>query len=341
MIQEGRLHNNYDFLRILASLCIMFYHSFGLTNSQLREPLIILTEGKLNTSFIGLSIFFSISGFLIAKSALRSSSLKNYLWKRLLRIQPLLFFLCILTVFMLGPLYTSLSTSAYFKSINTWTYFRNVMPLFGLQFTLPGVFTHNPLEAGVNGSLWTLIVEERLYLLMSFLFLFRMKKRYFLVFILILNIVFLLNHLISHVPIPLLSSSAFFYGLIFLNSAILYIIKIDFNKWALHFLVAGIIIFFITYSFSVSTILDCYTMPLIVNSLAHIKGPLNKAGKWGDFTYGTYVFAFPIQQMLIANGFSNVPYKVFLLTFLITIPLAIVSWHFLEKKFLSMKSLVN
>jgi peptidoglycan/LPS O-acetylase OafA/YrhL len=78
----------------------------------------------------------------------------------------------------------------------------------------------------------------------------------------------------------------------------------------------------------------------LVNSIAKIKGKLNFAGKYGDFTYGTYVFSFPVQQILIAKGVLN-PYYLFLVTAIIVLPLAILSWNLIEYPFLKLKHKVK
>ena len=178
---KERFSNNYDFLRIFAALCIIFYHSFALLARDNEDPLNQITNGRVDFSLIGLSIFFCISGYLIAKSAVKSATPVNYLWKRFLRIQPLLIVLSFFTIFFIGPIFTKIPLSEYFLNGNTYAYFRNVMPLFGIQFTLPGVFTEL-YDKGVNGSLWTLIVEERLYLLMTIVFLYKKDKANYLAF---------------------------------------------------------------------------------------------------------------------------------------------------------------
>ncbi|MEO6904792.1 MAG: acyltransferase family protein, partial [Ginsengibacter sp.] len=76
---KERFQNNYDFLRIFAALCIILFHSFALLGKIKSEPLFEFTKGRINFSFIGLSIFFCISGYLIAKSAVKSPTVKNYL----------------------------------------------------------------------------------------------------------------------------------------------------------------------------------------------------------------------------------------------------------------------
>jgi len=341
MRSKERFKNNYDFLRIFAAFCIIFYHSFALLAKADQDPLNQITKGRVNFSLIGLSIFFCISGYLIAKSAVKSPTPVNYLWKRFLRIQPLLIVLCFFTVFLIGPIFTKLSLSGYFLNGNTYAYFRNVMPLFGIQFSLPGVFTEL-YDKGVNGSLWTLIVEERLYLLMTVIFLYKKDKSNYLAFlILLLNILYIVNrYWFSGEMIPYLSQSAFFYALLFLNSAALYLLKIRFGKKQAVYILIGFACIIIGILFPHINVLYCIAFPLLVNSLAAIKGKLNFAGKYGDFTYGTYVFSFPVQQIIISKGIVN-PYFLFFFTIAIVFPLAILSWKFIESPFLSLKRKVK
>jgi len=343
MHHNERFQNNYDLLRLFAACSIIFYHSFSLLHKAGNEPLVQFTKGRINFSFIGLSIFFCISGFLIAKSAARSPGVVNYLWKRLLRIQPLLVITCVLTVFIC-VFFTNLSAKEYFSNPNTWTYFRNIMPVFGLQFTLPGVFIHNLAENGVNGSLWTLIVEERLYILMCIIFLLRKKHSiYIVLFIAILNLFYLGNRFFfDGEMVPYFRSLPFFYALLFLNSAALYFLKIRFSNSLFLFISISLAVFIIAIVSPSLNFLYFFSIPFLVNSIAQIKGVTNHAGKYGDFTYGIYVFSFPVQQMFIAAGINEQnPYELFLLTLLIVFPMAILSWNMVEKKFLGLKKSVG
>jgi peptidoglycan/LPS O-acetylase OafA/YrhL len=343
MHHNERFRNNYDFLRLFAACSIIFYHSFSLLDKVGSEPLVQFTKGRLNFSFIGLSIFFCISGFLIAKSAVRSPGVINYLWKRLLRIQPLLIVTCILTV-LICVFFTNLTAKDYFLNKNTWSYFRNIMPVFGLQFTLPGVFAHNIGESGVNGSLWTLILEERLYILMCIVFLLRKKNSsYFILFIAVLNLFYLCNRFFfDGEMVPYFMSSPFFYSLLFLNSAALYFFKIDFSGSLFFFISFSFIAFAISVLFPSLNFLYFFSIPVLVNSVAQIKGITNRAGKYGDFTYGVYVFSFPVQQMFIATDMADQnPYRLFFYTLVIVFPMAILSWNLVERKFLGLKKSVG
>ncbi len=338
---KERFQNNYDFLRIFAAICIVFYHGFALSGKANEEPLYLFSRGRVNFSFIGLSIFFCISGYLIAKSAIKSPTPVNYLWKRLLRIQPLLIVICFFTVFFIGPFFTVLSLKKYFFTGQTYTYFRNILPVFGVQFTLPGVFV-GLHDKGVNGSLWTLIVEERMYLLMTAIFLYKKdKSNYFTFLIVLINALYIINRYFFYGELlPYFSEAAFFYALLFLNSASLYLLKIRFKKNQLLTIGISLICFLVGIVFPGIDVVYFFALPILINAVAKIKGKLNYTGKYGDFTYGTYIFSFPVQQILLEKGISN-PYYLFLITVIIVFPLAIVSWNFLENPFLRLKRKVK
>jgi peptidoglycan/LPS O-acetylase OafA/YrhL len=339
---KERFQNNYDFLRLFAACCIIFFHSFGLLGKTNAEPLVHFSNGRINFSFIGLSIFFCISGYLIAKSVVKSPTIANYLWKRLLRIQPLLIVTCFFTVFLLGPVFTNLPFKEYFSNIETYSYFRNIFPVFGLQFTLPGVFSHGLVDKGVNGSLWTLIVEERMYLLMTVVFLYKKDKSgYFTVLIILLNVFYVVNRYFFYGEmLAVFSGEAFFYALLFLNSAALYVINFHFKKNLFLLIIASLMCFIIGVVFPKTDIVYFLSLPILINGIAKIRGKTNYAGKYGDFTYGTYVFSFPVQQVLIIKGVSN-PYLLFCLTLVIIFPMAVLSWNFIEKPFLKLRHKVK
>jgi peptidoglycan/LPS O-acetylase OafA/YrhL len=346
MFAINRNNNNFDFLRVFAALCITFTHSFNLLKLDNDEPLMLFSNHVIDFSFVGLSIFFSISGYLIAKSAIESTSFKNYIWKRFLRIQPLLIVVCLLSIFIIGPLFTSLNGHDYFSNRNTYTYLRNIMPLFGIQFTLPNVFTNNIGENGINGSMWTLIVEERLYLIVGLLFLGKkLGSKLFFVLVGAFNLIYFLHSSIfNNTWINYLNGGQVFYALIFLNASCLFLLKIDFKKYAnswqsFLFIALSVVLLCVLHSIS---ILQVLIIPILVILLANIKAATNNAGKYGDFTYGIYIFSFPVQQVIIASSFCKAnPISLFFSTLLIVLPCAFLSWHLLEKKMITLKSFVK
>ncbi|WP_255156440.1 acyltransferase [Ferruginibacter sp. HRS2-29] len=330
-------------MRIIAAVCIAFTHSFNLIAKNTAEPLMVISGQRYDFSFIGLCIFFSISGYLITRSACTSTSFINYCWKRFLRIQPLLIIVTLISIFIIGPLFTRLAMGEYFGNISTWTYLRNIFPATGVQFPLPGVFAGNT-DSGVNGSLWTLVIEERLYLLVSILFFLKgNKKRIFISGILLLNLLYILHSTIfQHGLFAYFETPEAFFAFLFLNAGMLFLLDIKFSQPAIKRLLVVIPVLAVSLIFTPLFFLQVWAVPLFIIGIANIRGITNRAGQWGDFTYGIYIFAFPVQQVLIAVGADKAnPYWLFAETMLIVLPLAILSWHLVEKKFLKMKKLVG
>lgn len=159
--------NNLNLLRALAALSVLLSHSFALSSgSPATEPLrslIGMTPGS-----IAVDVFFVISGFLVTASICRSQSLIDFVAARFLRIFPGLFVMLVLSVFGLGLAMTTLSPKAYLSSSATYSYFAWCLTLFrGVKYELPGVFEANPYRLAVNGSLWTLPYEVRMYAILG------------------------------------------------------------------------------------------------------------------------------------------------------------------------------
>ena len=67
---------------------------------------------------------------------------------------------------------------------------------------------------------------------------------------------------------------------------------------------------------------------------------LHNFAKYGDFSYGLYIYAFPVQQLIIhvyKDGKGLNPYTLAILSFFVTLALSALSWHLIEKPFLSLK----
>ena len=148
--------NNFDFVRFAAAFFVIYGHCnilFGYS-----PPLIL----GMNISSIGVTIFFSLSGFLVTDSWERQPRLTSFFIKRSLRIFPALIVVTLLTTFVLGPLMTRDVLSEYLRNPQTWDYLRNA--LLYISYSLPGVFAENIYKDAVNGSLWSLPPEFFCYI---------------------------------------------------------------------------------------------------------------------------------------------------------------------------------
>src|SRR5712675_2196158 len=109
-------HNNFDLLRLVAALSVIFSHAFLLAeNSQAHDPLMLLTGGQAILGLAGVFVFFTISGYLITQSFETTASPLVFLAKRALRIFPGLILCLLVCVFVIGPLVTKLPLTEYFS----------------------------------------------------------------------------------------------------------------------------------------------------------------------------------------------------------------------------------
>ncbi|UPG95342.1 acyltransferase family protein [Luteibacter aegosomatissinici] len=160
--------NNFLLIRLLAATSVLVGHAYALAPlhcETCKEPL-KAAGGPVPINGLGVLVFFTISGFLILRSALKHD-VASYLRSRLLRVAPALMICALLTAFVLGPAFTSLSLRDYLASSGVYEYLGKIVLYFRhAPFELPGVvFTATAHGRGVNGSLWTIPLEVRLYVL--------------------------------------------------------------------------------------------------------------------------------------------------------------------------------
>jgi peptidoglycan/LPS O-acetylase OafA/YrhL len=313
-------------------------HAYVLSGRGAVEPLAV--HAGLSLGELGVSIFFVISGFLIAMSLERVGALSTYLANRCLRILPGLAVALALTAFVLGPLVTRLPASAYFSAPQTWAYVARNLVLYPVTYRLPGVFEHTPYPEAVNGSLWTLRLEFSLYLLLPALAAARLAGRRGLAAVAGLAA-------LAFVAAVALGPRAPAVGLIGARNAYLFLAGSALYAWREALWLRSWVALAAAAGFALAMApLRLFApglelvLPLIVVGLGLRPAPgLRSAARFGDFSYGIYIYAFPLQQALMqAFGPARLPIPVFLLASLAcAVPLAAFSWWCVERPALSLK----
>lgn len=146
--------NSLDLLRLVAAALVLYSHQYALLG--LPEPSFF---GWTTFGGAGVSIFFFLSGMLVWSSWALDPDLQRFFVRRSLRISPALWVVVSCSVFLLGPVFSTLRGPDYFAAPETWRYLSTAL-LVG-RHTLPGVFSDHPFPLAVKGSLWTLPVELR------------------------------------------------------------------------------------------------------------------------------------------------------------------------------------
>jgi peptidoglycan/LPS O-acetylase OafA/YrhL len=331
-------NNNFGLMRFVAASLVVLSHSFALTGSFRSDPLIRLT-GNLDLGSAAVIVFFVMSGFLVTRSAFLSPNLARYVRARLLRIWPALILTAVFTALVLGAIATALPLSQYFRQPDTWRY-AALVPLLDVGRLLPGTFLTNPVPRGVNGSLWTIQVEAWLYLVVGCLILLRITRHAaafnaFLV-LAVLAYAFFPGPLLAWIPRHDEPITPSFVGCFMLGAAI----YANARFVPLSFLACGVLIaatiaragtqafaplFYVTFSYCV-VCLALHPQLYIARWNDHV-----------DYSYGIYVFAFPIQQTLISLMGPVHPIVFFLICYPIIFVVATACWHFVESRALALK----
>lgn len=330
--------NNFNLIRFIAALLVLYVHSYGLLG------LLPHKGGQPFAYFIyllgnvGVDLFFLVSGFLITRSYLSRQNVTAFLWARFLRIYPALIVAIVFTVCIIGFLDTDLSPKDYFLHQQTWSYILYNISMLGADAFLPGVFDENVYKNLVNGSLWTLPVEVCLYLcvvVMGSLGVF-FKTKYINILFCLLLIIYC--EVLWFFPSILVDSIYQYPVLLFFLGCLFYVNKewVPVSGYIVTLLLSALV-YMLYYQEAYKGIIYTVSIFYAVFWLAYAVPCLNFFNKLGDYSYGLYIYAFPIQQ-LIANRMPHISVDLFfLLSFLLSLVMAIFSWHLIEKKALRLK----
>jgi peptidoglycan/LPS O-acetylase OafA/YrhL len=330
-------NNNINFLRLVLAYIVVIFHSMSLSGH--KYPLAKLFDGH-----IAVCGFFIISGFLIIRSCWSSNSLKNYFIKRCKRLLPAYFLVIIICTFFLSLL-SNLSMAEYFKSPQTLKYFfANIVFMNFLQSSLPGVFIENNGLA-VNGALWTIKLEIGFYIIAPIIahILNKLKTRKRINVFLIL--LYILGYVYNFVCLNLYKRTGNKFveelahqlpGFIqYFAVGIFCVINYEFvHKYDKYLIIPGITILVVYYILG-----NEYFLPIglgiIIMLISFNFSKINNIGKIGDYSYGVYIFHYPIIQIFISFGYFTINKNIALLTVIGTVfSVSYISWHFLEKRIL-------
>lgn len=335
--------NNFDFLRLLFAFFVIISHSFILSGAENCDWLCKFTNGRLYFSYLGLRGFFVISGFLIFQSLERSKGVVDYYWKRFLRIFPGLFFVLLITVMLSLFVYEG-GVLSYFTNISIWTYIPNNLSLYNLQYNIQGVFENNPYKSAINGSLWTLCYEFSFYIILSLLiFLKSTNTKKILIFLGYFCLLIVNSFYFDRFPDANLysinSKYVLDFGFYFMSGSLLAATNINKSKHLNYFLYGFLFLFIVTVFYNLSLFLFYLSLPFIITALGLKSFPVinNLGNKIGDFSYGVYIYAFPIQQALMYYFDLRYLNLIFYSTVL-SLVAGYFSWNLIEKKFMKFKN---
>jgi peptidoglycan/LPS O-acetylase OafA/YrhL len=324
-----RIRNNFDFLRLAAATMVLTSHQFILNGK--KEPIIF----GHTLGYLAVFIFFIISGYWVTKSYKEESRFFRFIIKRLIRLMPGLAVCVLVCFFIIGPIGFSGDIKSYFQNKEYWKFLRNIFFISKLE--LIGVFEKNPYPNTLNGSLWTLPIEFKWYLVLGILGFFKMINKKIIILIIFLSTAYWIY--INYFAYEQKDLKAFFYlGNFFLAGALLFLIELNFLILIISLCFSIFLFIFKFYYLSLIIGLS----PLIIYIGLKSFKYLNKINKIGDLSYGIYLFAFPIQQTIYYLFGSKFNFLIlFLLVIIITYFFAYCSWHLIESPSLKIKKKIR
>lgn len=333
--------NNFDFLRLLFATFVITGHSYYLAGQPEQDTLWLFSHGQEKFSKFGLWGFFAISGYLIVKSLLRSPSLPEYYFKRLIRVFPGLWVMVGLTV-LGGYWFFDTRLGSYWQNQQVHLYGLNLV--LRLHTSIPGVFAHNPVPGVINGSLWTVPYEVFFYLLLTPLFFLRHRLVWLRAVVLATFSVLLVLQLTGRVYFPtyslgLIADQLIFLGIFFMAGAVLALFPawIRQAQWRARLVVVtGLLLLGVLYGGGY-TYARFVLIPLFVIALGESNYPvLSWIRRYGDISYGVYIWGWPVQQVLVQVLHPSQPLLA-LLSVLLAWAVGALSWHLIEKPALQLK----
>ena len=330
----GHHSNNFDFLRLVAALSVVFSHSWLIAyGTQRDEPLVWGTHNQCSLGLVGVFVFFVISGYLVTESFCRNPKPGGFVLRRAARIYPGLAVNGLVIAFVLGPIVTSLPLAQYFADPKFRAFLGDYATLWPGPLALPGVlFANTTVGNLVNGAFWTLIFEVMMYATVLILGLARGLRLSTAVVLLILGItaiwwderwslawlgylrgwLWMLSHFAAGMVIYFLRERLVFrwyYGLIALV------------PWLVTSQLGEFITFFAP---------SCGYLTIYL-ATARYWSRLDYARHVGDLSYGIYIYGWPCEELVmwLTNG-RAAWWEVTLGSLALALPLTWLSWHCVE-----------
>jgi peptidoglycan/LPS O-acetylase OafA/YrhL len=292
---------------------------------------------ELNFGALGVACFFVISGFLVTQSWLARERVVPFVAARVLRIYPALIGAVALTL-ALAWMSGALGLGAFLADPQTIDYIAHVTPAWDMRHQLPGAFAGNPIPHDVNGSLWTLPIELRLYVAVLIAGMVGLLVRRAVWFaVLWLLFAWWLWRPVGLPPPPFDKVTGDLVLLFALGSlACVWRTAIPVS---LALAAAALLLVIVNPADMTRGVLFAPLLAYIVLVAAyHPRLAWPAFNRAGDYSYGVYVYSFPIQQTLVQRIPGIEPASLFALAMALTLVAAALSWHFLEKPALGLKS---
>jgi len=326
-LRAGR--DNFLLLRHIAALLVLYGHAYHLSAwHPPRNDLVETFMPGFSAGNWAVYIFFAISGYLVTASVLRKPGFWRYVGHRLRRVYPAYIVCVLLSVFVLGPVFTTLPLRDYFASgSQAWHHLVENLNPVTLAWNLPGVFASNPVPNTVNGSLWSLGLEVRWYAYLGLLLLLGVvSRRWLFTLVGLAFLAFASWEGLHGKPDPLGYRAL---SMVFMAGALAaqWRERLRVSHLGMGLLFAACVLALPSRAFFplvvVATTYGSYWFAYALPALRWPRGI--------DYSYGLFLYGFPVQQVLFSLWPDMTPMQNFAAATPLALGCAALSWHLIEK----------
>jgi peptidoglycan/LPS O-acetylase OafA/YrhL len=330
-------NNALNAVRLLLAAEVILFHSFPVTG---RTPPAAILQFLFG---VGVDGFFAVSGFLIARSWLSNPRLGEYLTARALRILPGLYVCLIVTAFVIAPISVAIqggSVAKLLMSTGPIEYVVKNLGVLNLAHDVGGTPLGVQFAGDWNASLWSLFWEVLCYLAVAVLGVVGLATRRWV------SPVLLALAVVGALLLPPLTFPGIWTApqllarcaMMFAAGAVIYHWRdVIPARWSLVALSTVIVVVasIVLPDYRVVAALPLAYAVIVTGALIHDERLRLRT----DLSYGLYIYAFPMQQLLAIIGLAFLnPVVFFLVSTIATLPLAALSWFLVEKRAMSLKS---
>jgi peptidoglycan/LPS O-acetylase OafA/YrhL len=326
--------NSLNAIRLALAVLVIVSHSWPLGGYGLDPG-----AGGQSIGDWAVAGFFTISGFLITGSRVHSRSIWDYLWRRFLRIYPAFLAVLIVIAGVFAPISVWLTGAGGEHIGSAVGFVINNAALYLRQNGIDVTLASTPWPTSWDGPLWTLTWEFACYIGMGLLVTFVKNRRALIA---------------SVTTVFVLCSAATLYmlergdggnvtrlGAFFAAGALIYFLRrrIRLSPWIAA--IALVLLIAIVWTGMFKVLGGLPLAYLLLYAGAVLPAPFQRIGAKNDISYGMYIYAWPVQQILaILFAHTSVPVWVFVvLSIALTVPLAWASWLLIERPAMKLKKL--
>lgn len=343
-----RKNNAIGFMRTAFALLVIIGHSFHLGGFG-PDTLTRFSSGTLAFGTVAVLGFFILSGYLITASFVYASSVWRYLWNRFLRIMPAFWVALVVVAFGFAPFsyFLEHGTLNGFLITNAGGPLDYIMKNIGLyigQYSISGLISDIPWPNAFNGSLWTLVYEATGYLLIAVFGIFGVFKKHSKIVLGATLTMFGLYVMDTAVPgsagniLPVFRDAQLLPLMLFFFAGSTWYLYEDKIPMSSKYFVLAAILYVLSVRFGFYALVGPATFVYLVFYLA-ARFPIKSFDRKADFSYGIYIYAFPVQQILAQIGLQSTGVWIYsLIAAILTLPFAVASYYLVERPALKLKS---